>query len=297
MRKLLNSGRPLAAFNVVDFAMAQGAVRAASTTGVHTIIQFSMRTVRHFGAETLARAVKTLAARWNASVYVHLDHCTDEDVLHDAVSGGFDGIMVDGSHLDFDDNVQFTREWVARAHAAGMVVEGELGAISGVEDGTTSGVVGARYDADELRAFVERTGVDLIGTDIGTAHGLYDEPPDIDFPLIERVIPDLSAGFVVHGASGLSDELLNRFAKVGVAKVNFSTDLKIAWGKAMRASLDAGGMPEPLMCSHAAERAVFDICIRKISALHGLPWGWVSTALTTGCHPFSERPGVEPHHS
>jgi tagatose 1,6-diphosphate aldolase GatY/KbaY len=249
--------------------MVQGAIRAAAAAGVHCIIQFSARTVRHYGARTLANAVRGLADRWNAPVYVHLDHCADEAILADAVGGGFDGIMVDGSHLEIEQNVLLTRRWVVRAHDAGLVVEAELGAIGGVEDDVVAGPEDSRLEAEQVLEFADRTGVDLVGTNIGTAHGLYDAPPSIDFPLVERMILGLSAGLVVHGGSGLSEETLNRFARLGVAKVNFSTDLKIAWAAAVRAALETGDAPEPLACSRSAEDSVLEICTAKIRALCG----------------------------
>lgn len=265
-KQAIASGR-LAAFNVVDLAMAQGAIRAAAASGVCAIIQFSTRTVRHFGASTLSNAVKSMAARWRTQVFVHLDHCADEEVLWDAINGGFDGIMADGSHLDLEDNVRFTRTWVQRAHAAGVVAEGEFGAIGGVEEDVAGGPDGVRVEADAVIDFAIRTGVDLIGTNIGTAHGVYSAPPAIDFDLIERVVPGLPAGLVVHGGSGLSAETLRRLSRLGVAKVNFSTDLKLAWAAGMRTILDREANPEPLACARAAEEAVLDVCRAKIEAL------------------------------
>ena len=262
--------RPLPAFNVVDLGMVKGVVSTASRLGVPVIVQASARTAAAYGPSVVRDMIRSAAASAGVDVFVHLDHCHDEALLDGAIRAGFDGIMVDGSHLSYADNVEFTRKWVATAHSAGILVEGELGAIQGIEEGVGAAGTRGEYTAHEVIEFAVETGVDLVGTDVGTAHGLYQAPPEIRYDLISGIVEGSPAGFVVHGGSGLDRAALGRLSACGVAKVNFSTDLKVAWNTALRGLLmECDAVVEPLAAVTAVESAVATVCEEKIAALHG----------------------------
>jgi len=260
----------LPAFNIVDLGMIRGVVGAAASLGVPVVAQISARVAAHFGAGVLRAAIHETSRHIGATVFVHLDHCSDEGILAEALLAGFDGIMVDGSHLPYDENVYMTRSWVERARDAAVVVEGEVGAIRGIEDGIGSHKAGERYDVQQVADFVSNTGVDLVGTDIGTVHGIYENEPILDYQAIQAIVSSCDAGFVVHGGSGLAPNVLRRLAQMGVAKINFSTDLKVAWTDGHRSILTTTGrFVEPLAAAKAAESTVERVCIEKIRAIRG----------------------------
>lgn len=257
----------LPAFNVVDLAMVRGVASAAAAAGRPVIIQLSSRTVRHYGAAPIAAAVRAAAAAHGARIHLHLDHCSSEVVLEEVIRAEFDGIMVDGSHMDYEANVAFTREWAHQAHESGMFAEGELGAIGGEEEGVVAGLAERRVAIPQLREFVRRTSVDLVGTNIGTVHGPYSEPPSIDFEFVAEIVRSVGAGFVVHGGSGLGPDILGELQRVGVAKINFSTDLKHSWLSAYREALCGQSDSEPLATVKLAESAVARTAAEKLDAL------------------------------
>jgi ketose-bisphosphate aldolase len=258
--------RPLLAFNIVDVSSLQGIVEAAARAHRPVIAQVSARTVRAYGAGTLRALVTSLRPAVPVRCYLHLDHCTDAQVLEAAIDARFDGMMIDASALDYRENLETTAGWARRGHAAGLVVEGELGQIVGAEDGMAGAVASGVQTAEACLTFAQETGVDLLGVDIGTAHGVYREAPRIRFDLVEAVAPALEGGMVVHGGTGLDDATLQRLASLAVAKINISTDLKLTWAGAVRGCLERpdSRVPEPLAALEAARRAVAEMAFAKM---------------------------------
>lgn len=265
--EVMDTARPVPAFNVVDLAMARGAARAAAASGRPAILQLSARVVEYYGAETVVAVVRAAAAAFDASVFIHLDHCSDGDTIAAAIAAGFDGVMADGSHMEAEVNAEFTRKWAVRARESGVLVEGALGFGADEEDGVLIGRDAGRTSVEQLRSFAEFTGVNLLGTDIGTRHGLYETAPVIDLALVAEFVRAVPAGFVVHGGSGLDRTVLGDLARHGAAKVNFSTDLKYAWAAAARRAVGESTAPDPLRAVREIERAISEVCSEKIRAL------------------------------
>ncbi len=258
--------QPLLAFNVVDASSLQGVIDAAARAQCAVIAQVSARTVRAYGAVALRSLVTALRPAGPGQCFLHLDHCDDDAVLQAAVDARFDGIMIDASASPYQQNLERTASWARLGHAAGMVVEGELGQIVGAEDGVAGAEAASALDPGACLAFAREAGVDLLGVDIGTAHGLYREKPRIRFELVEAVALSLSGGMVIHGGTGLDDQTLQRLASLGVAKINISTDLKLTWAGAVQACLEsrAGKVPEPLAALESARRAVAEMAFTKM---------------------------------
>lgn len=255
VRAARRNASPLPAFNIVDASSLQGVIRAAGAVNVPVIAQFSARTVQFYGARVVRDLVSGTAV--DVECFLHLDHCSDDAVLGAAMDAGFDGVMADGSHLPFEDNVRWTRGWAERGHARDVLVEGELGVIVGAEEGMAGGEGGETPDVESYLEFARQTGVDLLGADIGTAHGHYDAPPDIRYELLEGLAPRDAPGFVVHGGSGLSAETLQRLAGLRAVKFNFSTALKEAWVRGVSKGLsNESRAGEPLAVLASARAAV-----------------------------------------
>lgn len=269
VRSARASNVPLLGFNFVDLASAEGILDAAARSRRPVILQASARTVEFYGARTLRGALSAVAANRAVPAFLHLDHCSRDDLLAEALEAGFDGVMADGSHLPRDENVRWTTDWARRAHERGAVAEGEVTAIrgTGTEEGQSGGYARTTTSHSAFREFAQATGVDLLGADVGTAHGLYVEEPVIDYAFVARV-RDAAAGFVVHGGSGLPSRALGRLAAAGVAKINFSTEVKLAWAGPM-ARLEADREPEPVGALRRAREAVAALAETKWAAVGG----------------------------
>jgi tagatose 1,6-diphosphate aldolase GatY/KbaY len=224
------------AFNVTNLNQMEAVVETASDRRSPVIVQTSVTPARFFSPEVLAAACRALADQVDIPVCLHLDHCDDVDLCKRAADAGYTNIMIDGSKLDFEDNIAATKEVVDYCHGLGQIsVEGELGTVSGVEDQVRVAEDEAELcDPEKTAEFVRRTGVDLFAPAIGTAHGVYKtENPKIDFQRFEKIQQLLNGArqripLIVHGGTGLKEDVVKRLVALGGAKFNVSTDLKHA---------------------------------------------------------------------
>lgn len=228
-------GYCIGAFNVHTLEMLQAVVEAAVETDSPLIIQSTVGTVKHLGPEYIAAAA-TVAANMNRiPIALHLDHCTDFNLIVRCIRAGYTSVMIDASHSPFEENVRQTKRVVEVALPAGVNVEAELGKVGGVEDD----IVVADHDAlmadpDECAKFVELTGVPTLAPAIGTAHGIYKGDPKIDFARIERIAAKVDVPLVLHGGSGIPEEQVRRCVSLGMAKMNVATELRIVFSDAIK---------------------------------------------------------------
>jgi tagatose 1,6-diphosphate aldolase GatY/KbaY len=260
--------RALGAFNAVDAATVLGVIRGAERAGRPVIVQTSVSTVRHTGWALLRAMVREAARPSPVPVVLHLDHCTDLEFVFQTIRAGWTSVMFDGSRLPFEENVAATRRVVEVARDHEVTVEAELGHIGGVEDGMAGGGHGA-VSADEAVAFAERTGVDALALGLGNAHGIYTCPdPVLDLELLDRVSRRIPTPLVLHGASGLPYGTVRACVQRGVSKVNYSTDLKLAYRDAVSRWL-AQGTDDLLRLQKAVVQAVETLVVERIQVLSG----------------------------
>jgi len=223
----LSGGYAVGAFNIVDLATACAVVRAAEAKCAPVIIQTSVKTVKCYSFESVADMVQGLARASAVPVALHLDHCKDVQFCKQCVDAGWSAVMLDGSAEPFEKNMSMTKEVVDYARDRDVTVEGELGAIVGVEDDIFVKEGDAHLaDPDQAIEFVRKTGVDVFAPAIGTAHGIYKGEPKIAFDRLERIAKDCRLPIAIHGGTGLADDVLDRCIALGGAKVNVSTQLK-----------------------------------------------------------------------
>lgn len=230
-------GRGVGAFNVLHLETAEALVAAAERAGLPVILQVSENCVAFHGSlAPLARACFELAAASSAEVALHLDHAEDEALALAAIDLGFGSVMFDGSKLDYADNVAATRRVTERAHAAGVFVEAELGEIGGKDGAHAPGV---RTDPEEARRFVSATGVDALAVAVGSSHAMTDRTASLDLDLIGLLRHAVDVPLVLHGSSGVPDEVIVRAVQSGITKVNVSTHLNARFTTAVREVLAA----------------------------------------------------------
>jgi tagatose 1,6-diphosphate aldolase GatY/KbaY len=229
-------GYCIGAFNVHTLEMLQAVVEAAVETDSPLIIQSTVGTVKHLGPEYIAAAA-TVASNMNRiPIALHLDHCTEFDLIVRCIRAGYTSVMIDASHSPFEDNVRQTLRVVEVAKPAGVNIEAELGKVGGVEDEiVVADNEALMADPDECAKFVELTGVPTLAPAIGTAHGIYKGEPKIDFDRIGRIANLVDVPLVLHGGSGIPEEQVRRAVSLGMAKMNVATELRIVFSDAIKA--------------------------------------------------------------
>jgi fructose-bisphosphate aldolase, class II len=224
-------GYAVGAFNITNFesilAVAQAAVKADSPA----IIQVSESAIRYMGLKPVTHIVSTVAKNVAASVPIalHLDHGSSFDTVFECISSGFTSVHIDASNLPLDENIRLTSHVAKVAHAKGVWVQGEVGAIVGSHGDITSKLKKIPLaNPDEVAKFVKETKVDTIAAAIGTAHGVHANE-DIIFSLLKAIKKQVKIPFVLHGGSGVSNAKIKKAIKQGVNIINIGTDLKVAF--------------------------------------------------------------------
>lgn len=229
----------VAAFNAVDDITMDGLIRAAEEARSPLIIQISVKTVHFWGANVIKDMFTEMAGRVSVPVTLHLDHCPDPDVAETCLRVGWNSVLFDGSGLSYEENFEKTVEVVKLAGQTGASVEGELVTVAGVEDDVGSDEEGELLPIEKEIEFIKETGIYCYAPPIGTAHGFYKAAPTIRYDRIEQLVAATDMPMVLHGGSGLSDDIFRRLIALGAAKVNISTDLKKTFADGFRTYLEA----------------------------------------------------------
>jgi len=225
------------AFNVENMEMVKAVVEAAEELCAPVILQTTPSTLKYADVDFFYANVKTAAEKSAVPVVMHLDHGNSFDLAMQAFRAGYTSIMIDGSPKPFSENVQVTRAVANACHPAGIPVEAELGKVGGKEDGLIGGEGNQYTDPREAQAFVEATGVDFLAVAIGTAHGVYKGVPRLDLDRLREIRAIVSIPLVLHGTSGVPDDTVRACIARGICKVNYATDLRIAFTKGVSAYL------------------------------------------------------------
>lgn len=179
------------------------------------------------GYNTVVNMVKGLIKDLNITVpvMIHLDHAKTKEDCIKAIDAGFDSIMIDASACSLEDNIKTTNE--VKAYSTTELIEAEIGKIGGSEDGVSSSIY--YTNVDEANNFVNNTNIDMLAAALGTVHGIYKGEPKINFEAMQQISSSTNKPLVLHGGSGLSEEILKKAVACGIVKINFNTELQIAW--------------------------------------------------------------------
>ena len=270
-KKAYAGGYAIGAFNINNMEIVQAITEAAGEAKSPVILQVSAGARKYAKQEYLMALAQAAIKDSGIDLALHLDHGADFEICKACIDGGFTSVMIDGSHHSFEDNIAVTKKVVEYAHAHGVVVEGELGRLAGVEDDVKVSAADSSYTRpEEVEEFVTKTGVDSLAIAIGTSHGAYKfkpeqctrnadgvlVPPPLRFDILEEVAKRLP-GFpiVLHGASsvpqeyvkeinsiggklpdaiGIPEEELRQAAKMAVCKINIDSDIRLAMTAGIR---------------------------------------------------------------
>ena len=251
-------GYAIGAFNVNNMEIIQGIMEAGTEEKAPLILQVSAGARKYAGQTYIMKLVEAALIEDPAvPVVVHLDHGPSFEMCKDCIDGGFTSVMIDGSHLPYEENIALTRQVVDYAHPRGVWVEAELGKLAGVEEHVSS-AEHVYTDPDQAVDFVQRTGCDSLAVAIGTSHGAYKFKGEakLDFPRLEAISSKLPGyPLVLHGASsvpqefvelcnkyggqvggarGVPEDMLRKAASMGVCKINVDTDIRLALTASIR---------------------------------------------------------------
>ena len=213
--------------------------------------------------ETYQAIVAAEAAKASVPVCLHLDHGSSFDLAMKALKAGYTSVMIDGSKLDYEGNIEVSKKVADVAASMGIPCEAELGKVGGKEDDLVA-VADTNTDPQEAREFVERTGVTSLAVAIGTAHGFYVGTPVLDKERLSEIREVVDIPLVLHGASGLSDEDVMDCVKRGICKVNFATELRAAYSKAVRETLEDEKVFDPKAYGKAGIAAVKELVMARM---------------------------------
>ncbi len=220
------------AFNIHNMEYTKAIIAASEKQDSPVILMLGEPILAFSGLDTLANIALFAARNSSVPVAVALDHGKSIDLINRSIELGL-SVMVDGSHLSYEDNVNFTKNFVDKAHSKGLSVEGELGSLSGSEDGEAEA---KEKMTDPVTAvdFVKKTNIDILAVAIGNAHGLYKGTPKIDISRLMEIRKKVSIPIVMHGGSDLPIDITKRLITEGIAKFNIGTDIKITFSSALR---------------------------------------------------------------
>ena len=225
------------AINILNDLTLENVLAGAVEVRSPVIVQTSVKTVKSIGAEVLYAMWTSMTAGIEVPVTLHLDHCPDRAVISECLRIGWNSVLFDASELPVEENLRQTIEVVAEARSYGAHVEGEIEAITGVEDGHGSDLEGRRQTVDVSLDFIRRTGVDVFAPSIGNAHGVYTSAPVLDFQRVTDIVDAQPIPIALHGGSGMSDAQFQDLIARGCAKVNISTSLKMLYMQSSLANL------------------------------------------------------------
>ena len=233
------NGYAVGAFNVENMEMVQAVVAAAEELKSPVIMQTTPSTIKYASPEMFYANVAAAAKNASVSVVMHLDHGSSFELAVHAFRAGYTSIMIDGSHSVFEENIAITKSVVDVCHAGNVPVEAELGKVGGKEDDLDGGNGGGYTVPSEAVEFVEKTGIDSLAVAIGTAHGVYKGTPKLDVERLSEIREVVSIPLVLHGTSGVPDEAVKECIRRGICKVNYATDLRIAFSNGVKEYLAA----------------------------------------------------------
>jgi fructose-bisphosphate aldolase class II len=250
-------GYAVGAFNVNNLETVLAVAEAATEEKSPAIIAVTPSAIKYAGLPYLSKIVKTAAESNSVPMSLHLDHGEDFETVSKCVAAGFTSVMIDGSHLKFEENIALTKKVVDLAHPKGVSVEAELGRLAGIEEKSVEEKEAILTDPDSAKEFVTRTGADALAVAVGTSHGAYKfkAEAELDFERLKTISGKIDLPLVLHGASsvpawiiekaakygaelggakGIPEEHIKKAISLGIAKINIDTDLRLAFTAAVR---------------------------------------------------------------
>lgn len=235
LKKAQREQYAIPAFNIHNLETMQVIVETVAEYQSPVILAGTPGTYSYAGTENIIQIANELSKKHHVPLAVHLDHHEEFSDIANKINAGVRSVMIDGSHLPFDENITLVKQVVEYAHRYDVSVEAELGRLGGVEDDLIVDSKDALYtNPAQAIEFVKKTNIDSLAIAIGTAHGLYKSEPKLDFDRLSEIRSVIDIPLVLHGASGVPDKDVRECIQRGICKVNIATELKIAFSDALK---------------------------------------------------------------
>ena len=231
------------AFNTINLETTQGIIAAAEELNTPIILETSEGAIKYAGLETIFEMMASLAIKAKVPIALHMDHGKDIELLKRGVDLGYSSVMIDHSGLELAQNIKDTQEMVKFAHKEGAWVQGEIGRIRGNEDWVSvSDTESLLTEPNEAREFWEATGVDTLASSVGTIHGIIKMSgkvtAHVDVERIEKIADVVPVPLVLHGASGVPDDIIRKAIEAGISIINIDTELRLGFTSELRKALE-----------------------------------------------------------
>lgn len=227
LRAALQGGYAVGSFNAYNYETMKGAVLAAKQLDQPVIIAFGAKYLSNMSLEEAYATAASLAEGHGVRVCLHLDHCPDMPVVFRAIRAGFPSVMYDGSALSFEENLSNTARVCDVARSCGVSVEAELGSLAATESSHEGSLDDKEVYTSPAAAktFVEKSGCDALAVSVGTVHGLYKGLPRIRIDILKEINAALGIPLVLHGGSGIPEDMIRACIANGIAKINVNTEI------------------------------------------------------------------------
>ena len=262
LNKAKNEKYAVPQFNINNLEWTRFILEKCEELNSPVILGVSEGAMKYMGGfKTIKDMVNDLVDYLNISVPValHLDHGSSFEVCKNAIDAGFTSVMIDASKYSLDKNIEITKQVVEYAKSKNVSVEAEIGRVGGSEDGNNNGIVYAHVT--ESVEFSKATGIDFLAPALGSVHGLYKGEPKLNFKRMEEISKITNLPLVLHGGSGIYDEQIKKAISSGICKINFNTELQIAWSNALREKLKTDSSYDPRKVIKMGEEALKE-CVR-----------------------------------
>lgn len=256
-------------FNINNLEWTRYILEECQNKNTPVIIGVSEGALNYMGGHhTVVGIVRNLVTDLNITipVAIHLDHGSSVESCRRCIDAGFTSVMIDASKYDLETNIQMVKEVVEYAHLRNVTVEAEIGHVGGAEDGIESDLAYAKLE--DAITLVKETNIDSLAPAVGSAHGIYKGIPKINYELIETIQSETQLPLVLHGGSGIPDDIIKESIQRGINKLNINTDLQIVWSKAVRTFLQENNeVYDPRKVIKAGELDIKEIIDKKIALL------------------------------
>lgn len=260
------------AFNTMNLETTLGIISAAEDLNTPVILETSEGAIKYAGLETIYEIMASLAVKAKVPIALHMDHGKDMDQLKAGIELGYSSVMIDHSGLSFEENVRDAKAMVEFAHLEGAWVQGEIGKMRGSEDWVSVSESEALLtEPEEAKKFYDATGVDTLAASVGTIHGIIKmngtAKAHVDVDRIKKIHELVQAPMVLHGASGVPDDVISEAISAGIAIINIDTELRVAFTKELRVFLAShADEVDPRKYFHPAIEGVKEAAIKKLKA-------------------------------
>lgn len=222
-------------FNINNLEWTKYILEETEQLNTPVILGVSEGAIKYFGGvNVVANVVKSLIEdlKITVDVALHLDHGSTLEICKECIDAGFTSVMIDASHLPLQENIELTKKVVDYAYPRNVTVEGEIGQIGGTEDN----IIGNNFNAklEEVIEYVNKTNIDSVAPAVGSVHGLYKEKPNLDFKLIKNISDKVAIPLVLHGGTGIPDDMIKKAISCGINKININTELQQNWANAVK---------------------------------------------------------------